>query len=638
MRATMAEYREGGDAISIPRFELRQDNRGAISFNGMVKADGAIPGGEISGLTLPLEGSWSKARGLAIGRRCAEVKIAGLRAYDFSLKAHAVALCPADGAAIATFADSLRIGALTDDLELLGELAGTPTRITATSAVFRYPGPFRIEAINAVLGPQDNAVRLTASGLEGSFAETVDGRFEGATAALDAVPLDLSDLAGNWAYADGALRIGEGGFTLTERLDPGNGPYARFEPLTARGATLILEGNAIRAQAALRHPGTGSLVTDVSIVHDLSEGRGRAGIAVPGVHFTDGFQPEDLSYLAKGVIAFANGTIEGAGEVVWSPDSVDSSGTFGTDDFDFAAAFGPVRDVSGTITFTDLLGLTTAPSQELRIGSVNTGVEVLDGRIVYAMTGGTQITVEDGRWPFMGGELILRPVTLDYGGKEGQNYIFEIVGLDAATFVAQMELNNLGATGVFDGTIPILFDAGGEGIIAGGMLVSRPPGGNVAYVGELSYEDLGAMGNYAFQTLRSLDYNQMLIELNGNLAGEILTQFKIDGVRQGAGTSQNFITSQLAQLPIRFNINVRSDNFYLLATIVRGLFDPTVFGNPVDQGLFNVEGGQFVPRDARPNSDPIPIPIPPPGSTDSPGDAQRRDEPAVQPSESDELS
>ena len=66
-----------------------------------------------------------------------------------------------------------------------------------------------------------------------------------------------------------------------------------------------------------------------------------------------------------------------------------------------------------------------------------------------------------------------------------------------------MELANLSATGTFDGQMPLEFDANG-GRITGGALVSRPPGGNISYVGELTYKDLSAMGNFAFQTLRSL--------------------------------------------------------------------------------------------------------------------------------------
>jgi hypothetical protein len=66
-------------------------------------------------------------------------------------------------------------------------------------------------------------------------------------------------------------------------------------------------------------------------------------------------------------------------------------------------------------------------------------------------------------------------------------------------------------------------------------------------------------------------------------------------VRQGTGTSQNFITRRLAKLPIRFKVNVRSENFYELATMVRSFWDADYIGNPVDKGLLKAENGRFVP-------------------------------------------
>jgi len=159
------------------------------------------------------------------------------------------------------------------------------------------------------------------------------------------------------------------------------------------------------------------------------------------------------------------------------------------------------------------------------------------------------------------------------------------------------------------------------------LLISRSPGGNVAYVGELTYEDLGAMGNFAFQTLRSLDYTQMSIELNGSLAGEIITNFQFDGVRQGAGSSRNFITRRLASLPIRFKVNVRSENFYTLALIVRGIFDPVHFANAVDlEQLLGVEGLKRTPS-----------PLPSPQESQLPDEIQRPDESGVQPLESEDM-
>jgi hypothetical protein len=616
LRMAMAEYRAGASRLAIPRIAVRQNRGGGIGFDGLITASGDLPGGGVNDLTLPLEGSWSSGAGLAVGRRCMPVRFAALSLSGLALKGQAVTLCPEGGAPILSYARDLKLAASTGALELNGTLGESPARLSAERVLLRYPAPFTLEGVSARIGAPGSEVRLSTANLTGSFADEIGGSFAGGAALLEAVPLDLSTMSGRWAYADGVVRVDEGTFTLTDRPVKGD---ARFAPLLARGASLSLADNRITADARLRHAASDALVADVTLAHDLATAAGRARFTVPGIAFGKNLQPEDLSPYAKGVIAFADGTVTGEGRVDWNADAITSSGTLGSDGLDFAAAFGPVRGLKGRVAFTDLLNLTTAPDQTVTIAAINPGVEVLDGRVQFEVRDATLLSLEDARFPFMGGQLAMRPLVMDFSEPEERRYVFEITGLDAATFVAQMELTNLGATGVFDGTVPIVFDANGNGRIDGGLLIARAPGGNVAYVGELTYENLGAMGNYAFQALRSLDYRQMRVGLNGNLAGEIITNFDFDGVRQGAGTSQNFVTRRLAKLPIRFKVNVRSENFYQLATMIRSFWDIDYLGSPVDRGLLKAENGRFVP--ANPGQLTLPPanqPVQPPESEDTP--------------------
>ncbi|MCL9981848.1 MAG: YdbH domain-containing protein [Erythrobacter sp.] len=592
LRLAMAEYSSGANQLAIPRLAVRQAPGGTLRFEGLVSASGDLPGGAVSGLDVPMEGSWSAARGLALGTRCTAVRFRSLALSGLALPGQGLTLCPQDGAPLLAYRDSLRIAASTGPLTLTGTLGESPARFAADKVLLRYPEPFAVEGLTARIGAGGSEARLSAATLTGSLSGDIGGAFAGGAAQLEAVPLDLGALAGRWSFAEGVLRVEEGVFTLTDRPPEGG---ARFNPLAARGAVLTLADNAITARASLRHPGSDRLVAEVDIVHDLGTAVGSARLGVPGVAFDQRLQPEDLTYLAKGVIAFADGTVSGTGRIDWRGEDITSSGTFASDGLDFAAAFGPVRGLKGEVRFTDLINLTTAPDQRLAIAAINPGIEVLAGTVQFELRDATLLSLEDARFPFMGGELRMRPLAMDFGQPEERRYVFEIIGLDAATFVTQMELTNLGATGTFDGTVPIIFDADGNGRIEQGLLLSRAGGGNVAYIGELTYEDLGAMGNYAFSALRSLDYRQMSIGLNGNLAGEIITNFDFDGVRQGAGTSQNFITRRLAKLPIRFKVNVRSENFYELATMVRSFWDADFLGNPVDKGLLKAENGRFVP-------------------------------------------
>ena len=152
-----------------------------------------------------------------------------------------------------------------------------------------------------------------------------------------------------------------------------------------------------------------------------------------------------------------------------------------------------------------------------------------------------------------------------------------------------MELSNIDATGTFDGTLPIIFDDSGNGRIEGGLLIARAPGGNVSYVGELSREDLGTLANFAFDALRSLDYKQMSIAMDGSLTGEIVTRVRFDGVKQGANARRNFVTRRFENLPIRFNVNVTAP-FYSLLTSIKSMYDPASVRDPRELGLLTDDG------------------------------------------------
>ncbi len=617
-RMAMADYAAGANRLAIPRLTLRSTAGGRFAFEGLVTASGDLPGGGVNDLSLPLEGTWSDSAGLALGTRCMPVRFEKLALSGLALEGQQVTLCPEGRGAMLTYGDTLRLAASTGALKLDGMLGESPASLAASGVALRYPQPTEVTGLAARIGSGESEARFAAASLTANLAGETGGNLAGGSAWLAAVPLDLGEIAGRWSFADSTLRLADTRLTVTDR--PPTGGEARFAPLVAEGAALTLADNRITADARLAHPESRRGVVNVALTHNLDTANGTARLRVPGIVFDKAFQPEDLTYLAKGVIALADGTVSGEGRVDWRDGNVTSNGTFSTDGFDFAAAFGPVRGVKGKVVFTDLLNLTTAPDQRLTIDAINPGVEVLAGTVQFELKDATQLTLEDARFPFMGGTLTMRPLAMDFSKPEERRYVFEMVGLDAATFVAQMELGNISATGVFDGTVPIVFDAGGNGRIEGGLLIARPGGGNISYLGELAYEDLGTMGNFAFAALRSLDYRQMSVGLDGDLAGEIITSFNFDGVRQGAGASRNFVTRQLARLPIQFRINVRSQTFTQLALIARGYSDPTVWGDPFELGLLHVENGAIVPGRGRRGA----------------GAGQPEQNSSVQPSESDE--
>ncbi len=631
LRLTMDEYAAGEDRIAVPSLLVREERGGEYSLSGSVRASGALPGGAVDSLVVPITGLFAERTGLRLGIVCSNIRFSALAYSEASLAGHTMRACPADGRAMLAYDEELRLAIATDDLELTGEIGDSRAYISASSAALTYPGGFELEQIEARFGDEGNVARLTSTAFNGRIGDQAGGSFAGASATLDAVPLDIDELAGQWLYQDGVLTVSDARFELTDRIKD----EARFNALEGADAKLTLNGGAISAYAELRHPRSGRALTRVAVEHDLSSAQGSAILNVDELHFGPRLTPIDLTELAKGKIVYTEGVVSGEGRIAWTGEDITSSGAFHTERLDLAAAFGPVQGLKGEVRFSDLLNLTTEPSQELTIESINPGIEVLAGTIRYSMTNGEIIDIEDARWPFMGGTLVMQPTRLRYGADVEQRYSFTVTALDAAKFVTQMELTNLSATGTFDGTVPIIFDSDGSGRIEGGALRSRPPGGNVSYIGELTYEDMGAISNYAFQSLRSLDYRRMDVDLDGDLAGEIITRFGIDGVRQGEDASQNFVTRRLAKLPIRFNVNVRSENFYELATMVRTFWDPEAVPDPINKGLISRDAVRAGPR--RPGDSPDePPPLAPEDSNAQP-DAMRPDEPGVQPPESETM-
>jgi hypothetical protein len=196
---------------------------------------------------------------------------------------------------------------------------------------------------------------------------------------------------------------------------------------------------------------------------------------------------------------------------------------------------------------------------------------VRNGTIRFRLLDSQRVEVEGARWPFAGGELVLEPTILDFSERRERRMTFRVIGADAARFLQEMEFENLDATGTFDGTLPMIFDAAG-GRIEGGTLRARS-GGSIAYVGELSQRDLGFWGDMAFQALKSLDYRNLAIDMNGPLAGEMVTEIRFSGVSQGKGTKSNFLLRRLAKLPFVFNVRV-SAPFHQLLDSVQSWYDP----------------------------------------------------------------
>lgn len=535
-----------------------------------VRADlsGPLAGGRIESARLPIEAVWDGRRRLTVNRRCAPLRFAALRIGSVALGETRAELCPLAGALVLIDGTAVRGGARIARLALAGRTGDTP--LAATGEDIRYDladNRFAMRAIAVRLGEGDQPTRIDIGSLAGRYrADAFAGDFADAAGRIGTVPLLLSQGRGDWRFAGGALAV-------TAALSVADADAApRFNPLVSRDVTLALADGRITMHGSLTEPGAGTRIADVAITHDLESATGHADLTVPGITFTEGFQPDRLTRLTYGVIADVRGTVAGRGRIDWAGGEVTSSGRFRTDAADLAAAFGPVNGLSGEIVFTDLLALQSAPGQVLRIATVNPGVPVTRGVVRYQTLADQRLRIEGGRWPFAGGELVLDPTEFDLGDGAERRLTFRVEGVDAAQFLQEFEFKNLDATGTFDGVLPMVFDARGGRIVDGSLMV-REGGGRIAYVGAVSQEDLGFWGNTAFQALKSLRYRRLAIAMNGPIDGEMVTDVRFAGITQGEGAKSNFLVRRLQRLPFVFNVRITAP-FRQLIDSATSYYDP----------------------------------------------------------------
>jgi translocation and assembly module TamB len=567
--ARLAPYAAGGARLTILPLTFRSS--GAVTrFATTATLDGPLGTGRVEGLTIPITGRFDTDGTLLLGEGCIPVRFRSLTVGAIALDPARIGLCGKGGAPLVSgrAGDTLRYGATVNNLRLTGRSGGVPLSIAA-ARIEASPQGAAVRQLALQLGQNDAITRFDADSIDG----TVDhgafaGPFAGATAEIAHVPLRMTELTGRWTLADGALAL-TGHVTVSDAET-----VPRFAPLIAHEATLRFANGRIDANGGLHEPKTDALIANVVIRHDLARGIGGAILDVPGLHFAPkGLQPETLTPLTLGVIANTAGAVIGQGRIDWTGQGVTSSGSFHTDGIDLAAAFGPVSRIVGTITFSDLLGMVTPPHQEATIAEINPGVAVSNGVVHYQLLAGQKVKVEDARWPFAGGELILDPSLLSFEQTAQRHLTFRITRLDAAAFVQQLAFPNIAATGIFDGTLPMIFDQAG-GRIDGGALVARRGGGTLAYVGELSNAQLGTMGKLAFDALKAIRYNSLSIGLNGRLDGEIVSSVTFDGVRQETGET-TMAARLIRNLPFRFNIQIRAP-FRGLMGSARAFVDPSV--------------------------------------------------------------
>lgn len=586
-------YSAEGSRLDLDTVRFTSRPGGTTRITTRLRIDGPMPDGYARGVEMPLTALLGSAGELTVNPGCVPLSFTAFKTGAMRLDGASLRVCPAGGAMFAMRGGRMSGGAEIFSPRLSGAMGDAALHLSAASARWAMgDGAFVLTDAGMRLGAGDAPVLLAASRLDGrALARGLGGEASGIEGKIGTVPLLIREGVARWAYIDGALAL-DGHILVLDDANPD-----RFNPVESPDFRLTMANGRIDAAGTLRLPGRERRIAAVTIRHMLDSGTGHADLVIDGLKFDRQLQPDEITHIALGVVANVFGTVDGRGHIDWTPHKVTSSGDFSTARLDLAAAFGPVEGLSTALHFTDLLGLVSAPSQEMRLVSVHPGIEVRDGVIRYALLPDQRVAIESGHWPFAGGDLDLLPTVMDMSSERPRHLSFRVVGLDAGAFIQMLELENISATGTFDGLLPMVFDADG-GRIVGGVLTARqqgmPPlvlshvegldipcdrtrqGGHLAYVGQVSNEQLGFMGKLAFDALKDLQYKCLTILMDGAIDGEVVTQVAFNGVNRGELSSvPKPVAKQFVGLPFIFNVKIEAPFRGLLNT-ARSFVDPSL--------------------------------------------------------------
>ncbi len=586
-RATIAPYQAGDTLLAMTPVAFSYGRLG-LNLTTLATLDGSIAGGRVQGLQLPID----IRGGQVVKAGCHPVRFGHLTLSNLDLDPTQLRICLENGGAtmqalrLAGFyggqkftaaAASARYGFAGGFTAQQAELEYGTIKSRAASVTGSYrngAGEFRAATVSARFGGDKAQTAFDATTLDGKFSgSTAGGRFGDGRGQIANVPLLMSGGAGTWHFGKGALDVTADATVADATPDP------RFYPMQARGFALHMFQNKLNGGGPVFESTSGAHIMDIALSHDLRSGAGGADLIVNKLTFGPGLQPEQLTRLTKSVIANVAGSVSGKGRINWSPNGVTSTGGFRTDGINLAAAFGPVSDLKGEIALSSLLGLETPPGQYVTIGAINPGILVADGVVRYRLLPGLKVQIEGGSWPLAGGTLILEPTTLDMAEVAERRLTFRVENMDAAQFIAQMEFENISATGKMSGVLPMVFDING-GRIEGGVLEATEGGGTLSYIGEVSRENLGTYGSIAFDALKSMKYKNLSIALNGAIDGEMVTQIKFSGVNQAPVLSGRakfplpVKVTGLTGIPFIFNVKINAP-FRRLMWMARSFQDPT---------------------------------------------------------------
>ncbi len=269
--------------------------------------------------------------------------------------------------------------------------------------------------------------------------------------------------------------------------------------------------------------------------HRLDSKEGTAEIDTHKITFLPSvLQPVQLFPILGTSMREVDGELDAKGSLEWGKAHFDSSlellvttQTLESDEFS-------LKNATAIIQFDSLAPLSTAPKQEINIGSLDVGIPLLNGRAEFQLLPNGGIRGSLRELDFFGGRIETEEFTIP-NSYDGFTVPLLVNGAALEDLLQRLQPKDIEATGTLNGRIPIVIK-GGEVAIRGGLLESAEGGGQIRYrpaqeIGS-SLEEANEGLALLLKIVDNFEYDTARVTLDEDVFGDVAFKFQIKGRNQ----------------------------------------------------------------------------------------------------------
>ena len=366
-------------------------------------------------------------------------------------------------------------------------------------------------------------------------------RFENGQGALAVAEAKLQNVKGEATFG------GTGGFDRASvRVDGAAvadaAPERRFNTILAKGG-LTLSGGQWAGTFQAATP-IGQPLGEIRLRHVVATGKGQADIDASKLTFAkDGLQPSELSPMAA-FARNAQGPASFTGVFAWDSAGATSRGRLVVDKVDFTSPIGFVATLDGSVDFTSLAPLATAPNQTLKVVKIDSLVPLTAVESVFRL-GAETLHISKATFEAAKGRVSIEPIDVPLAMDKTMSGVIVIQHLDLGEVIAASSLaEKVRLDAVIDGRLPFTFGPEGlrfqqgkiSAIQPGRLEIARSALTNVAAspadapgAPPAQPAQVNAIQDFAYQAMENLAFDQLEAGVNSTDKGRLGILFHIKG-------------------------------------------------------------------------------------------------------------